>query len=512
MITRFFMNKLSLTIQPNKSTQHATTPVVDLSRNTTVQLILWVILLLAASLFPIWVASGNLYYHNDDTYITLTYAKSLAEGQGWRYNSELETLGTTTPLFALVVAGLAYFLPMQPIVESAVGLSAFCWLATGWLFFLGHRRFGLTRRGGAFIGLSVLLQAGWWQPTFGMEATFLLFGLMFNIWLIARGHAFLSGLVSGLLFLIRPEGLAMVPLTGAWLLWHQRSTWRETFMRFAFGVFVSLGLWVWYAQSTFGSILPNSAMAKLGQGKSWPGKLFIERLTQEWLPIFARRYGFSSFCSLVWPLLLIGLIDNVQRMRSLLLLGLWTVVFLAGYTYLNAPGYWWYMMPVFFTLYIFALLGILFFLEQPRRWMQITGLVVALFYLSVTLKISVQNAYQKEVDPRASTYLAVAEWLNSNTPLNSTVAFVEIGYLGYFTENRIIDLVGLIDPAYRDNGVHLNLASNFWQAEPDYFLYVPDFDWLLASIVEDERFPQRYRIVTEVPSHFSTPLMIYQKQ
>ncbi|MGB0389847.1 MAG: hypothetical protein ACPGWR_33920, partial [Ardenticatenaceae bacterium] len=99
-----------------------------------------------------------------------------------------------------------------------------------------------------------------------------------------------------------------------------------------------------------------------------------------------------------------------------------------------------------------------------------------------------------------------------NTPRRSTVAFVEIGYLGYFSQNRIIDLVGLVDPAFRDNGANLDLASNFWQAEPEYFLYAPDFNWLLGPIVEDERFPQKYRVVTEIPSHFSTPLMIYQKQ
>lgn len=488
------------------------TQVVEGSSNSSVQLIFWVILLLAASLFPLWVASDHLHSHNDDTYITLTYAKSLAQGEGWRYNGGPEALGTTTPLFALVVAGLAYLLPMVPMVKSAVGFSTFCWLATGWLIFLGHRDFGLTRIAGALIGISVLLQAASWQVTFGMEATFFVFGLMLNIWLMARGHAFLSGFASVLLFLIRPEGLAMVPLTGAYLLWHQRGTWRETFIRFALGVVVPLGLWGGYAYNTFGSILPNSAIAKLGQGNSWPGQLFIERLTQQWLPAFAAFYGFSSTLSLLWPLVLIGLIHSIQRIHSFLWLALWTIIFLATYTYLNAPGYWWYMMPVFFTLYIFGLLGILFFLEQPRRHIQITGIALLLLYLTLTLKLGVQIVYNEQADRRASTYLAIAEWLNNNTQPDNTVAFVEIGYLGYFTENRIIDLVGLIDPAYRDNGAHLNLDSNFWQAEPDYFLYAPDFNWLLGPIIEDQRFQKRYHIVAEIPSHFSTPLMIYEKE
>lgn len=473
---------------------------------------LFIILLLIASLFPIWVASNNLQYHNDDTYITLTYAKSLAKGAGWRYNGGPETLGTTTPLFALVVMGLAYLLPTGSMLLSAVGFSTFCWLAIAWLFFLGHKSLGLTRHQGAFVGISLLLQAGWWQLTFGMEATFLIFGLMFTIWIVARGHAFLGGVVSALLFLIRPEGLAMVPLAGAWLLWHQRATWRETSIRFGSGVLIPFILWGGYAYHTFGYILPNSAMAKLGQGASWPGKLFIERLIENWLPKFAQTYGYSSILSLLWPLALAGVIGCIQRWRPFLLLSLWLSIFLAVYAYLQAPGYWWYRMPVFFVLYLLGVLGVLFFLQHSTYQMKAIGVVACLLYLTLTLQVSIKNVNQRQADQRASTYLAVAEWLNDNTKPKNSVAFVEIGYLGYFTENRIIDLVGLVDPAYRDNGAEMNLARNFWQAEPDYFLYAPDFNWLLGPIVEDERFAKRYHMVTEIPSHFSTPLMIYQKE
>lgn len=473
---------------------------------------LFIIVLFIASLFPIWVASYNLQYHNDDTYITLTYAKSLAKGEGWRYNGGPETLGTTTPLFALVVMGLAYLLPTGSMLLSAVGFSTFCWLAIGWLFFLGHKSLGLSRHQGAFVGISLLLQAGWWQLTFGMEATFLIFGLILTVWIVARGHAFLGGVVSALLFLIRPEGLAMVPLAGGWLLWHQRATWRETSIRFGSGVLIPFILWGGYAYTTFGYILPNSAMAKLGQGASWPGKLFIERLLENWLPKFAQTYGFSSTLSLLWPLALAGVVYSIQRLRPFLLLTLWLAIFVTVYAYLQAPGYWWYRMPVFFVLYLLGVLGLLFFLQQSTYQMKAIGVVACLFYLTLTLQVSIKNVNQRQADQRASTYLAVAEWLNHNTKAKNSVAFAEIGYLGYFTENRIIDLVGLVDPAYRDNGAQMDLASNFWQAEPDYFLYVPDFNWLLGPIVEDERFAKRYHMVTEIPSHFSTPLMIYEKQ
>jgi peptidoglycan/LPS O-acetylase OafA/YrhL len=70
------------------------------------------LLLLAASLFPLWVASHQQHkFLNDDTYITLTYAKSLVNGRGFVFNHPPPTLGTTSPLLALMVAGLAMALP-----------------------------------------------------------------------------------------------------------------------------------------------------------------------------------------------------------------------------------------------------------------------------------------------------------------------------------------------------------------------------------------------------------------
>ncbi|MBA3534557.1 MAG: hypothetical protein H0T73_21775, partial [Ardenticatenales bacterium] len=321
------------------------------------------LLLLVATAITLWGATQHRSYLNDDTYITLTYARSLAAGEGWRYNGGTEALGTTTPLFALVVAALSWLFPSIPLEWFAVGFSTLCWLGTGWFFFLGHRDFGLNLRAGAILALVVLLQGGWLFGSLGMEAAFLLFGLTLAVWVAGRGYSLLAGLVGALLFLVRPEGLAMVPLVGAWILWHRR----DALPRFATGALLPLCLWVSYAWMHFSSILPNSALAKVGQGAFWPGKPFVERLFGEWLPAHAANYGFSPTLSLIWPLSLLGLLYVGRQRKALLLFVGWGAVFLAGYYLLGAPGYWWYMMPVLFLLQLFSGLGIIALVEQPQR-------------------------------------------------------------------------------------------------------------------------------------------------
>ncbi|MGH2542967.1 MAG: hypothetical protein ACRDIB_09230, partial [Ardenticatenaceae bacterium] len=276
-------------------------------------------LLLVASLFPLWATLHNLSDRNDDAYITLTYAKSLAAGQGWRYNGGQEALGTTTPLFALLIAALARILPAVPLDYLAVGVGVLCWLAVAWFFYLSRRSFHLTTLEGALLSLVLLLQGWWWLASLGMEATLLIFGLVLAIWLAARGHAFAAGLVSASLFLVRPEGVAMVPLAGTWLLLHSPQERSKSLLRFAAGAALPLLLWTIYAMPRFGAILPNSARAKLGQGSGWPGAPFVERLLREWLPSYAAQYG-SPLLSLLWPLAALGLVASARRVLPLILL------------------------------------------------------------------------------------------------------------------------------------------------------------------------------------------------
>jgi hypothetical protein len=472
--------------------------------------LLWGVLLLA-SILPLVAAVQSIGRLNDDSYITLTYVKSLLAGEGWRYNGGTEALGTTTPLFAIVVTILARLLPFLSIEQVAVGWSLLCWWFIAWLFALGYKTWGLQRHEGQLIGLILLLQGGYWFATLGMEATFLLAGVVGTTYLAVRGYAFAGGVAAGLLFLIRPEGLAMVPLAGAWLLWHRRSTWRTTLLWYALGAVIPLGLWASYAWLTFGAILPNSAAAKLEQGDKWGGITFTQRLFTEWLPAHFKAYGVTPLVSALIPLTLTGVGVAIGRARPLLVLLVWIGLFLAAYTVLEAPPYWWYMLPVLFGIQLLVGLGWGGLLRLQHRWAKVLVLILLVAFLGAVGYRSINGIRTLQGDQRATAYKGLAEWLNANTPPDSTVAYVEIGYLGYYGNRPIVDLVGLIEPKYRTNGATLDVATNFWVAEPDYFVYVADFAWMMGDIVQHPDFATRYELVTDLPSPFTQPLQVYQR-
>ena len=76
-----------------------------------------VVMLVLASFFPLWAAHHCWQFLNDDSYITLTYAKSIAVGRGFVFNSPPPTLGTTTPLYAVAIAALSVVLARADISQ-----------------------------------------------------------------------------------------------------------------------------------------------------------------------------------------------------------------------------------------------------------------------------------------------------------------------------------------------------------------------------------------------------------
>ena len=104
----------------------------------------------------------------------------------------------------------------------------------------------------------------------------------------------------------------------------------------------------------------------------------------------------------------------------------------------------------------------------------------------------------------------LTKWLRDNTEDSHSVAYIEVGYLGYFTNNRIIDLAGLVTPDITDNIAKGDFASGFWDHRPDYFVYVPDFDWAFEGITADARFGESYIPVAELPGPGDANLTIYE--
>src|SRR5512141_1418152 len=87
----------------------------------------------------------------DDSFITFRYARNLLAGQGFVYNPGEAVLGTTTPLYTLLMAGLGALSggAGAPFPELALGLNALADAVTCLLLWNLGRRLGFERAGAA---------------------------------------------------------------------------------------------------------------------------------------------------------------------------------------------------------------------------------------------------------------------------------------------------------------------------------------------------------------------------
>jgi hypothetical protein len=129
--------------------------------------------------------------------------------------------------------------------------------------------------------------------------------------------------------------------------------------------------------------------------------------------------------------------------------------------YLGRSPLWfdWYLAPVDWCVVIVAGLGLW---SLARRlagvgarvlWTRLSaGLAVAVLCLlyGVSLwrsdieTVTFQRAWQINEN---GTRRAVGEWLEQNTPAEAVIAMEAIGYQGYYSRRRVIDLAGLVSPA-----------------------------------------------------------------
>jgi hypothetical protein len=223
--------------------------------------------------------------------------------------------------------------------------------------------------------------------------------------------------------------------------------------------------------------------------------------------------------NLWWALVLLGLVTILIQRRIWLPLLVWIALYTTAYSLLEVAAYWWYQLPILFVAQICFALGAVKLVEllargakatRRRAGIALASALVALIAINL-VGPTVNSIRQYQGDPRAKSYLAVAEWVRENTQPTESVAFVEVGYLGFYTDNPILDLAGLVSPHVLPHVAEGDFTKGFWQNQPDYYLYLPDFDYLLGEVVADPRFEQQYGAVTTLPGPREAEFTVYAR-
>ncbi len=466
----------------------------------------------------------------DDAYITFRYARNLADGLGLVYNPGEWVLGTTAPLWALIL-GAGYRLGLIDLPWLATVISAICDAGSALLLVLLARKMGWGPLGAMLVGLAWALNPmsiGF--ATGGMETSLFVLVAMAALTLAAgRTRLTLASGLAGLATLIRPEGALLAAVIVMWAFFVRRDTLLRSIV--AAAVPVVLGGAAMLLR--YGSLLPNSVAAKqVAYVKGWPLENAAALLVQAGLP------GWSTYLLAVLPaaagllLTLAGLMLLVeltrrgvavlnQEHRNWQPFAAFAMVYVAFYVAVGARGvrlFPWYLVPIE-PFYLMGLAAGLARIRHAGRTLPWVAAALVLWQLpAIDWHHPLLPAGQDLA--REQLYLSVGQDLALHLPATAVVAAPEIGALGYASNLRMLDTVGLVSPSalpyyplppdqvVTDNAIPPRLIAD---RQPDVVVTLDAF--AAKSLLPDADFQRDYQLEASYPTSVwqSQALLLYRR-
>jgi hypothetical protein len=356
----------------------------------------------------------------DDALIGVRYARHVAGGHGWRFDVHAPPTDGVTPLpWPLVLLPFAHGPPLAVLARAkAIGLVA--WVIAGAV--LGHA-IGATSRCASWVKLAILAAVALSVPlsahaVSGMETS--LATLLATLAAVSHRRPFAAAILGGCAASLRPE---MAPWAVAVSMGFAVETWAPGWRclgaaALALGPFTSCALIRWFV---WGRPAPLALWAKpsdVHHGLAYVGAALVVTV----VPLLAAA-PVAAWRSPVAASLLVA--AAVHALALVLVGGDWM-----PYARL--------MVPIVPSLaYAGAVLAV-----QARPWATAARGAGA---ITLGLFLQIHNGGQgRHVGQERAELIRVAQpWLE---PFHA-VAALDIGWVGAATEQDIVDLAGLTDPA-----------------------------------------------------------------
>jgi arabinofuranosyltransferase len=418
--------------------------------------------------FIVWLTPFAII---DDAYISFRHAYNLSHAGELVFNRGERVEGMTNLLWTLLLAGNSLLHLLSPqrfaVVVSLVCLlwAAFRLVQLGYLlrapFYAGLLACGLL-----FLSPDFLL-----ATTNGLEgglyaALLLELVCQYHLRHVKRAYA-----VAGLLFLTRPESLALGALLTGVLYFEERS-WRGLRAGMALLGTVVIGVTLWRL-FYYGSPLPNSLIAKSMGLHSWLGHLGWVRLKLSLA--YIAKFSFTNWhfmavlgLSAVW-----FWATRRQRghARGLLTLCLGSLVYSVLVMFGNGGD--WMPHGRLFMYYGTLYAALFLMMARHRRALRIGAILVgyALLQTTVAALHAPPQTLSVRIDPGPDTFDGrISDRLRFHLEASDVLSAEAIGYIScQFPENYIHDPVGLTDKYLARHG---RPSIRFGKCDPTYTLGV----------------------------------------
>ncbi|MCC7447655.1 MAG: hypothetical protein IT324_09575 [Anaerolineae bacterium] len=478
----------------------------------------WVILCcLVGSLVVLYVAAGlhasggsTPVMPLDDTYIHFQYARSIAEGNPFRYNPDQPpTSGATSLLYPILLA-VGYTIGFQGELLAwwALAIGALCWIGSAWLIYRTSHTDGENERSSHLIALAMailftLTGSLSWAFMSGMETGLMIVATLLTLWYVVNADRRGVIVAGTLAALTRPEGLAIGVIALIYIVSCETSR-RAMIKRLPlYAIPVIAGL----LQPLINLLTTGSATASGMQAKSYLYNVPADTgvTIQNMLMVAGRIWrelftGFSPDGGWYIPpgllvlavLAVLATLMPVVRERKLypavVVLG-WLLALTLAISTLET-AFWQfkrYQQPVIALLFPLAA----WVLTSPpsplsasregaTRYRRVLAIIVLPLFIVFSLRTTFNflQTYAQNVHEVASSQIPMARYVTQTIPPNAIIGVHDIGVVRYLGNHTTYDVVGLTTPgaarAWRNGpgSTFEQMVTSPWR--PDYFAIYPD--------------------------------------
>lgn len=412
-------------------------------------------LLLAATSLSVRLTYGPRTV--DDAFISFRYARNIADGVGFVFNRGEHVLGTTTPLFTLVLSlfcwmGVdlslaAWWFSSLLDVGTTLLIYRIIWRCTGSILAaaLGAILFAVSSG-------SIIFAGG------GMESSLFVFGVTLSMSFFLDQHFNWAATTAAFAALTRPEGVLLLLVMGAlYIFLYHQMPWRMI------GISLLIGLpWLLFATLYFGSPLPHAMIAKRSTYALPPLtalRSLLDYLVDYTFPLAGVALVRSLKYGCLIMMFLLAVVTELSRKKQLyqqtfVALWLFPALYLALYAVANPPVWEWYALPIVVPAIILTSSGLFYGMRVALRSLGITvrilpGIFVALLMIVGSAgAVEIRHTLSTDVRiGRELIYKAIAQQLSHHVSIQTKVAAPEIGALGYYLPTAVIlDTQGLVSP------------------------------------------------------------------